>query len=149
MNRKIVYAVGCIGCIVGLLFTVETFGADVPAKSDANAIKSGQTANPMDADGLRGKKVESKDGKDLGEVKTVLNNAASGLPEYAVILSASKLYPVPLSALTMNTEKEVITLKVDKKKFSTAPSYHEDKMPDMTNPAINVLINRFYSQSPS
>jgi len=137
------------GCIMTLLFSIEAFGADMPAKTDTNSIKDNQTAAMTDADTLVGKKVESKDGKDLGHVKKILKNSTSGLPEYAIVLSASKLYPVPLSALTMQPGKDTVTLSIDKKKFNTAPSYHEDKMPDMTSPAINVLVNRFYSEPPS
>ncbi len=146
MNRRTVCT---FGCIVALLFAIEAFGADMPAKTDTNSIKDGQTAAMTDADTLVGKKVESKDGKDLGHMKKVLKNSTSGLPEYAIVLSASKLYPVPLSALTMQPGKDTLSLGIDKKKFSTAPSYHEDKLPDMTSPAINVLVNRFYSQPPS
>jgi hypothetical protein len=149
MNRRTVCAFGCVVCIVALLFAVQAFGADLPSKTNMHGMKDAQPAAITDANALVGKKVESKDGKELGHVKKILNNAASGLPEYAIILSAGKLYPVPLSALIMQPGKETLALNVDKNKFSAAPSYHEDKMPDMSSPAINVLVNRFYSQPPS
>jgi sporulation protein YlmC with PRC-barrel domain len=149
MNRRTVCAFGCIVCIAALLFVVQAFGEDPPSKTDTHGIQNAQPAATTDAAALVGKKVESKDGKELGRVQKILNNAKSGQPEYAIILSANKLYPAPLGALTMQPGKETVTLNVDKKRFNTAPSYHEDKMPDMSSPAINVLVNRFYSQPPS
>lgn len=136
-----------LGCICSLLFAVAAFGEGAPAKSETEKTDSAQQKTKA-PDTLIGKKVESKDGKEVGLVKDIVKNPANG-QAYAIVASANKLYPVPVSALNPQPEKETVALSIDKKKFSAAPSYPEGKMPDMTSPAINLLVNQFYRQSPS
>lgn len=143
MNTRTVVT---LGCICTLFFAVAAFGQNAPAKPETPSAQKGEQASVSET--LIGKKVESKDGKEIGLVKNIVKNPASG-QAYAIVASANKLYPVPIQALNLQPSKATLALGIDKKKFSTAPSYPEDKMPDMTSPAINLLVNQFYSQSPS
>lgn len=136
-----------LGCICSLFFAVAAFGEGAPAKPEPAKTDSAQQKTKA-PDTLIGKKVESKDGKEVGLIKDIVKNPANG-QAYAIVASANKLYPVPVSALNPQPEKETVALSIDKKKFSAAPSYPEGKMPDMTSPAINLLVNQFYRQSPS
>jgi len=136
-----------LGCICSLFFAVAAFGEGAPAKPETAKTDSAQQKTKA-PDTLIGKKVESKDGKEVGLVKDIVKNPANG-QAYAIVASANKLYPVPVNALNPQPEKETVALSIDKKKFSAAPSYPEGKMPDMTSPAINLLVNQFYRQSPS
>jgi len=138
-----------LGCICSLFFAVAAFGEGAPAKPETAKIESAQQkAKAPDTETLIGKKVESKDGKEVGLIKDIVKNPANG-QAYAIVASANKLYPVPVNALNPQPEKETVALSIDKKKFSAAPSYPEGKMPDMTSPAINLLVNQFYRQPPS
>jgi sporulation protein YlmC with PRC-barrel domain len=138
-----------LGCICSLFFAVAAFGEGAPTKPETAKIESAQhKTKALDTETLIGKKVESRDGKEIGLVKNIVKNPANG-QAYAIVASANKLYPVPVNALNPQPAKETVALSIDKKKFSTAPSYPEDKTPDMTSPAINLLVNQFYSQSPS
>jgi sporulation protein YlmC with PRC-barrel domain len=137
-----------LGCICSLFFAVAAFGESASAKVETTKMESKQMAKAPETESLIGKKVESKDGKELGLVRNIVKNPANG-QAYAIVVFANKLYPVPVSALNPQPEKEKLALNIDKKKFNTAPSYPEDKTPDMTSPAINLLINQFYNQAPS
>jgi hypothetical protein len=131
-----------------LFFTMHAIAADTPSKAGTSNSEQGQPVS-LNAEKLVGQKVESKDGKDVGQVQKVVVNPSNSQPTYAIVLSANKLYPVPMNALTVQPEQNKIALSIDKKKFETAPSFPQDRMPDMTSPKFNSLVDQFYGVKPS
>jgi sporulation protein YlmC with PRC-barrel domain len=135
-----------LGCMLVMFFVAGAFGEPASVKPDGASLEKKQTDAATTNESFIGKSVESKDGKDLGQVKKIVKSPANG-QTYAIIVFANKLYPVPVTALSAGPEKEKLALGIDKNKFNTAPSYPEDKLPDMNSPAINGLINKFYDKA--
>ena len=82
-------------------------------------------------------------------VKQVLD-IRSGRVSYAVLSFGGfmgigdKLFAVPWSALTLDTENKRFVLNVDKERLSEAPGFDKGKWPNMADPAWSSTIHSYY-----
>jgi sporulation protein YlmC with PRC-barrel domain len=110
------------------------------------------TQRPINkASDIIGYDVENLQGEDLGDIKDIMLDQASGRIAYAVLSFGGiaglgdKLFAVPWSALTPKTgEANTFVLNVDKEKLKNAPGFDQNNWPDMANPRWTADIDRFY-----
>ena len=101
--------------------------------------KNGPGPSLMGADTLVGNDVYNNDDEDLGYVKEIMLDMASGRVSYAVLSfggilgMGEKLFAVPWDALTLDTENKRFTLNVKKDSLSQAQRFDKDSWPDMAD----------------
>lgn len=104
----------------------------------------------MSVDSLMGNDVYNHDGEDLGDVKDMMIDMASGHIAYAVVSfggflgMGDKLFAVPWSALTLDTVNKRFTLAVAKDVLKDAPGFDKDHWPTMTDPIWAGGVHKFY-----
>jgi sporulation protein YlmC with PRC-barrel domain len=108
----------------------------------------------MGADTLLGNDVYNTKGDDLGDIKEIMLDMASGRIAYAVlsfggILSlGKKLFAVPWHALKLDRKNKRFTLEVDKERLEKAPGFDQDHWPDMADVAWLNEVHTFYGIKP-
>jgi hypothetical protein len=147
---SLVFAFGAFAADYGTSGSTSS-GATDSMKSGAPDSMSGSSAaqmqnlNPESA--MIGKKVVSSAGEDLGEIRHVVKDPATGTDSYSLIAFEDKLYPVPISALQTQADDRIV-LNVDKSKFASAPSFSESSWPDLASRDYGTDIYNFYGLSP-
>jgi len=109
----------------------------------------------MGADTLLGNDVYNKDGEDLGDIKELMIDMASGKISYAVLSfgglmgMGDKLFAVPWSALRLDTSKKRFTLDVLKDALKDAPGFDKGHWPTMSDKTWASNVHKFYGTSHS
>jgi sporulation protein YlmC with PRC-barrel domain len=104
----------------------------------------------MGADTLIGNDVYNRADEDLGDVKEIMLDMASGKISYAVLSCSSflglneKLFAVPWSALTLDTINKRFILDIDKKRLEDAPGFDKDDWPDMADETWAKSVHKYY-----
>ncbi|WP_088279155.1 PRC-barrel domain-containing protein [Ideonella sp. A 288] len=104
----------------------------------------------MGADTLMGNDVYNKDGEDLGDIKEFMIDMATGRIAYAVLSfggvlgMGDKLFAVPWSALTLDTENKRFTLNALKEALKDAPGFDKDHWPSMADDTWATGVHKFY-----
>ncbi|WP_373510807.1 PRC-barrel domain-containing protein [Thiocapsa sp.] len=104
----------------------------------------------MGADTLVGNDVYNQSDDDLGDIKEIMLDMRSGKVAYAVMSfggflgMGEKLFAVPWSALTLDTENKRFVLNVDKEHLENAPGFDKDQWPDMADPQWTKEIHAYY-----
>ena len=99
---------------------------------------------------LIGNEVCNPNGDDLGEIKEIMLNTATGNVCYAVLSyggvfgMGNKLFAVPWSALKLDTEEKNFVLNADKNSLKNAPGFDKDNWPDMTDASWESEIHAYY-----
>lgn len=99
---------------------------------------------------LRGRRVTNYDFENLGKVEDLMLDSTTGNVEYAVVsfngmAEKGKLYPVPLRALTVDTEGDFITLNADREMIRHAPGFERNQWPDTGDLRWQSGIRSYYS----
>ncbi|EGF30340.1 antigen [Oxalobacteraceae bacterium IMCC9480] len=108
----------------------------------------------MGADTLIGNDVYNHKEEDLGDIKEIMLDIRSGRISYAVLSFGGfmgvgeKLFAVPWSTLTLDTNNKRFILKIDKEQLKDAPGFDADKWPDMADPVWNNTIHSYYGTKP-
>ncbi|MDW7772095.1 MAG: PRC-barrel domain-containing protein [Desulfobulbaceae bacterium] len=109
-----------------------------------------QASNIPSADELKGLKVVSQQGEDLGEIKDVKMDPQSGRISHVTMSKGGILgiggedIAVPLGAFNFNTEQEEATLTVDQSKLDNAP-----QQAGMSDQEFNRELQDHYGVSPT
>lgn len=109
----------------------------------------------MGADTLLGNTVANRDGEDLGDIKELMIDMATGTVAYAVLSFGGvlglgdKLFAVPWSALALDTEHKRFTLHVPKDALKKAPGFDKAHWPSMTDSAWAGDLHTFYGTTPT
>ena len=103
----------------------------------------------MGAGTLMGNDVYNKDGEDLGDIKELMIDMASGKIAYAVLSFGSlgmgdKLFAVPWAALALDTANKRFTLNVLKGALKDAPGFDKDRWPSMSDRTWASGVHKFY-----
>lgn len=104
----------------------------------------------MSADSLTGNDVYNRDGEDLGDVKDLMIDMATGKVAYAVLSyggllgMGDKLFAVPWAALTLDTVNKRFTLNVNKAALADAPGFDKDHWPSMSDKTWAGGVHTFY-----
>lgn len=95
----------------------------------------------MGASSLIGNDVYNNEEEDLGDIKEIMLDMATGKIAYAVLSYGGilgvgeKLFAVPWGALTLDTVNERFILNVEKAQLDVSPGFDSDNWPDRPDPA--------------
>jgi sporulation protein YlmC with PRC-barrel domain len=116
----------------------------------AGSVDGGPGPELMGADTLIGNDVYNLDDEDLGDIKEIMIDMASGKVAYAVLSFGGilglgdKLFAVPWQALSLDTVNKRFTLDVSKDALDEAPGFDKDDWPSMADPAWAQRVHKFY-----
>jgi sporulation protein YlmC with PRC-barrel domain len=108
----------------------------------------------MGATTLTGDSVVDRDGEELGEIKEIMLDVPTGRIAYAVLSfggfmgMGDKLFAVPWSALTLDTDRKSFVLDVQRDRLRDAPGFDKDHWPSMAQPTWASTVYKFYGVDP-
>ncbi len=111
---------------------------------------SGPGPRLMTASTLEGDKVVNRQGEDLGEIDEIMLDVPRGRIAYAVMSSGGflgmgeKLFAIPWSALTLDTDNKCFVLDVDKQRLKDAPGFDKDNWPSMADTEFDTRVHSYY-----
>jgi len=116
-----------------------------------NANRAGLGAGTVLASStLNGENVRNASGEDLGEIKDLMIDTASGTIQYAVLSfggwmgMGDKLFAVPWNAMRLDTENHCLVLDVPKDRLKDAPGFDKDNWPDFADTTFTNRISNYY-----
>jgi len=99
---------------------------------------------------LMGKDVYNDEAEDLGHVRDLMLDLASGRVRYAVLAlsgrpgAQDRLLPVPWSALRLDSELRRFVLDIDRARLEQAPGFAPGRWPDLDDPRWAGEIDAWY-----
>lgn len=120
----------------------------------ANHHNDGPGPRLMGADTLIGNEVCNLQNEDIGDIKEIMLDVATGNIEYAVLSFGSflgmggKLFAVPWTALKLDTENKRFLLDVDKERLKNAPGFDKDSWPDLADRTLANDLHSYYGTKP-
>ena len=112
------------------------------------------TRRTLSASTLTGDAVRNAQGEDLGKVEDIMLDLDNGRVAYCVLSfggflgMGDKLFAVPWSAMTLDTENHAFVLDVPKDRLKDAPGFDKDDWPDWTDMEARSRIYGFYKVTP-
>ena len=94
------------------------------------------------------------EGENLGEVKEVMIDLDAGQIAYVVIAFGGllglgeKLFAFPWGALTLDPDREVFVLDVEREQLEETPGFDEDNWPKTGDREYMMKIYKFYGYEP-
>lgn len=108
----------------------------------------------MSADTLQGDSVIGPGGDKLGTVDHIMLDVRGGRIAYAVLSFGGfagvgeKLFAIPWSALTLDTQRKCFVLGIDKDQLKAAPGFDKEKWPSMADVKWATSIHEYYDTPP-
>jgi sporulation protein YlmC with PRC-barrel domain len=124
------------------------------AAESASEERGGPGPRLMTASTLEGNRVVNLQGETLGEIREFMLDVPRGRIAYAVMSSGGflglgdKLFAVPFSALTLDTDRKCFVLDAPKEKVESAPGFDKDRWPDAADESWQRDVHRHYGRSP-
>lgn len=128
-------------------------GASIEGQSQYENT-SGPGPRLMTASTLEGDKVVNRQGEDLGEIDEIMLDVPRGRIAYAVMSSGGflgmgeKLFAIPWSALTLDTDNKCFVLDVDRQRLKDAPGFDKDNWPSMPDTEFDTHVHSYYGTRP-
>ena len=137
-------------------YGIYTSGNHLIGGPVSGQYKNGDGPGPrlMGAETLIGNSVVNLKDEDLGEIKEIMLDVASGRVSYAVLSYGSilgmgaKLFAVPWSALSLDTVNKCFVLDSEKDRLADAPGFDSDRWPDMADSSWINHLHTFYGTKP-
>ncbi len=115
-----------------------------------------QTTHPLalSTHTLIGDKVKNLKGEEIGTVEEIMIDIYTGRVAYAVLSFGgfmgvgNKLFAVPWSALTVDTDHEWFVLDADKQKLENAPGFDKNDWPKLPSGQWYHQVYQYYKQEP-
>ncbi len=113
-------------------------------------VSSGPGPALMGADTLIGDDVYNSSGENLGSIKELMIEMATGKINYAVLSFGGflgvgdRLFAVPWQALKLDTENKRFILNASKEQLKNAPGFDKDHWPVMADTAWVTNVHNFY-----
>lgn len=108
----------------------------------------------LSATTIIGDDVRNAAGEDLGKVTDVMLDLETGNIAYAVVDMGSflgiggKLFAVPWSAMSLDTDGHEFVVDIDKTRLENAPGFDKDDWPDFSDRAWGKSVYDYYRQAP-
>ena len=116
-----------------------------------DAINAGRSASRvLSASSLASDDVYNPKGEKLGSIKELMMDIDSGKVCYAVLsfggfLSVGeKLFAVPWSALTVDTENKRLVMDTDEDRLKNAPGFDTNNWPNMADATWEKSVHSYY-----
>ncbi|MDF2691020.1 MAG: PRC-barrel [Gammaproteobacteria bacterium] len=106
--------------------------------------------NFMTASQLIGKNVVNSQDEDIGKIKDLVLNLATGKIAYAVLSfggflgMGDKLFAIPFCFMKINPEKDFVVLDIEKSKLINAPGFDKQDWPDLNDSNWAKSIEKYY-----
>ncbi|SAK93040.1 PRC-barrel domain-containing protein [Caballeronia calidae] len=132
--------------------STENSRMDITGKGAQTA--EGPGPDVMAASTLDGNNVLSSDGDDVGKIKEIMLDVASGRVAYAVLSSGGflgigdKLLAIPWGALTLDTNNKCFRLAATSEQIRNAPGFDKDSWPAMADAAWARSVHQHYGRTP-
>ncbi len=108
----------------------------------------------LSATTLIGDGVVNPQGEDLGKVEEIMLDISSGRVAYAVLSFGGflgigdKLFAIPWEAMTLDTNRHVFVLNVDKETLQKAPGFDKKNWPQFDDTDWMTSIYEYYGYEP-
>ena len=108
----------------------------------------------MSASTLNGDKVVNQAGEDLGKIDDIMIDTPTGRVVYAVLSFGGflglgdKLFAIPWSRLSLDEDRKVFILNIDRATLEKAPGFDKDNWPDMADRAWGSQVHTYYNSRP-
>lgn len=108
----------------------------------------------LSADSLTGDSVVNVQGEDLGKIEEIMIDLNSGQVAYCVLSfggflgMGDKYFAIPWQAMTVDTDRKVFVLNVDKETLKNAPGFDKNNWPQMDAEDWLVGVYNFYGYEP-
>lgn len=106
----------------------------------------------LSAGTLKGDRVVNPQGEDLGKVEEFMIDLQNGCVSYMVLSfggiagMGDKLFAIPWSRLTVDTDRHVLVLNMSKEELKSAPGFDKKNWPDMGSDAFSHSIYGYYGE---
>ncbi|MEZ5963708.1 MAG: PRC-barrel domain-containing protein [Planctomycetota bacterium] len=115
-----------------------------------------QVAHPrvLSATSLIGDTVKNSRGEELGSVRELMIDLANGRVAYAVLSFGGflgfgdKLFAIPWSRLTVDTDDRCVVFDVAKEELEAAEGFDKDNWPDFTTESFHTSTYGHWRQTP-
>ncbi len=117
-------------------------------------MNDGPGPQVMGAKTLIGDTVRNSQGEDLGNIEEIMLDTNNGRVAYAVLSfggflgMGEKLFAVPWSSLTLDTENEGMVLDINKEQLKKAPGFDKDHWPSMADQRWATEVHGYYQARP-
>jgi len=131
---------------------VQSGGAKIVG--ELHSDHAGPGPHVMGASTLKGDSVFNPAGADLGHVEDIMLDVGRGKVAYAVLSfggflgMGNKLFAVPWSALTLDTDRECFILDVPEDRLRNAPGFDPKSWPSMADARWQSDIDHYYGARP-
>jgi len=118
------------------------------------SITDGPGPEVMDAATLIGDRVMNAQDENLGKIEAIMLDVESGRIAYAVLSfggflgMGTKLFALPWSALTLDTDEKQFILDFPKDKLENAPGFDKNHWPSMADPRWAKDLHAYYDIAP-
>ena len=122
--------------------------------SSGSEVRQGPGPTLLGADTLIGNDVYNQQDEDLGDIKEIMLDTRTGRVGYAVLSfggflgMGEKLFAVPWSALTLDSENKRFVLNVGKDRLKNAPGFDKDSWPNMADKTWADDVHAYYGTKP-
>lgn len=112
-----------------------------------NIMEYHQIVNSEDVIGVEVRNVQNE---NLGKVEALMLDKMTGQVAYVVLSfggflgMGDKLFAMPWSIFSFNTEKNCFIINVDKEKLKKSPGFDKDHWPDMSSAMWGTSIQKYY-----
>jgi len=108
----------------------------------------------MAADTLEGNDVKNMANENVGEIEHIMLDVPTGRIAYAVMAvggflgMGEKLFAIPWTALTLDTNKKCFRLDISKERLSKAEGFDKDHWPTMADETWATNLHTYYNARP-
>jgi sporulation protein YlmC with PRC-barrel domain len=110
-------------------------------------------ATVLSASSLEGNEIVNLQEETLGSVKEIMLDTGTGRVAYVVLSSGGllgigdRLFAIPWSALSLDTENKRFVLDADAERIKNAPGFDKDNWPDMADRSWGDTVHTYYGMS--
>ena len=114
----------------------------------------GPGPNVIAADTLKGNMLFTSDREDVGKISEAMLDVHSGRIAYAALSSGGffvmgdRLYAIPWSALTLDTDEKCFRLNVTADRVKNAPCFDKYHWPAMADEQWGSSLHQYYNRQP-
>jgi sporulation protein YlmC with PRC-barrel domain len=117
-------------------------------------VGDGPGPDVMAASTLKGTKVISSDGEDVGKISDIMLDVRGGRVAYAVLSEGgflgmgTNLHAIPWSALALDTDEKCFRVSVVAQRIKEDPGFDKDHWPSMADGAWGTTVHQYYNRDP-